>query len=52
MSLVALIRRPDIRAAFDSLAAKARTPEHMRDCRLLVPDAGGPRGLAGRPLIT
>lgn len=47
MSLVGLIRRPDVREAFDRLATPERTPAHMRGLPLLVPDGGGPQGLAG-----
>jgi hypothetical protein len=47
MSLVALVRQPDIRAAFDSVAIKERPPAFLRDSALLVPDSGGIQGLAG-----
>ncbi|HTT84307.1 MAG TPA: hypothetical protein VMF67_12565 [Rhizomicrobium sp.] len=47
MSLFRLVQQPEMREAFDRLATKQRTPAHMRGRKLLVPDRGGPQGLAG-----
>jgi hypothetical protein len=47
MSLTQFIERPALRQAFKELAIRERTPVFLRGQPLLIPDAGGPRGLAG-----
>ena len=47
MSLRNLLKRPVVRAAFKRLAMSERTPASLRRSPILIPSAGGPRGLAG-----
>ncbi len=47
MSLTTFVKRPAIKDAFKTLGIQERTPASLRDRQLLVPNAEGPRGLAG-----
>lgn len=47
LSLTQFVKRPAIRQAFKAFAIPERTPIALKRLPLLVPDSGGPNGLAG-----